>query len=242
MSNLNGFVKLHRKMVEWGWYSDCVTKDTFIHILMVARYEPGQFMGYELKAGQAVIGRKKMAAELGFSEQQIRTALKKLESTGEITLFSTNKFTIATVENWEFYQCDKKDSNQRITNNQPTNNQQITNEQPTNNQQVTTYKERKKERREEGKKERIYIGVPPEIESAFREFSEMRKKIKKPITTETTVKRILNKLDELASTTEDKIAILNQSTDNCWQDVYELKQKPQKKGAGNPYLDMLNEQ
>ncbi len=199
-------------------------------------------MGYELKAGQAVIGRKKMAAELGFTEQQIRTALKKLESTGEITLFSTNRFTIATVENWEFYQCDKKESNQRITNNQPTDNQQITNNQPTDNQQITTYKERKKERREEGKKERIYIGVPPELETAFQEFSEMRKKIKKPITTETTVKRILNKLDKLASTTEDKIAILNQSTDNCWQDVYELKAKTQKKGAGNPYLDMLNGQ
>ena len=143
MSSLNGFVKLHRKMVEWGWYSDCVVKDVFIHILMVARYTPGQYMGYDMKAGQAVIGRKKMATELGFSEQQIRTALKKLESTGEITLKSTNKFTIATVENWEFYQCNDEGSNQQSTNNQPTINQQITNEQPTDNQRITTSKERK---------------------------------------------------------------------------------------------------
>ena len=106
MTTLNGFVKLHRKMIGWGWYSDCVVKDVFLHILMVATFKPAQYLGYELKPGQAVIGLKKLSIELGFSIQQIRTALKKLESTGEISLFSTNRFTIATVENWEFYQGD----------------------------------------------------------------------------------------------------------------------------------------
>lgn len=130
MSNLSGFVKLHRKMIEWGWYSDCVVKDVFLHILMVAAFKPGQYRGYDIQPGQAVIGRKKMAEELGFSEQQVRTALKKLESTGEISLFSTNRFTIATVVNWVFYQCGDDDDNQQITNNQPTDNQQITNNQP----------------------------------------------------------------------------------------------------------------
>ena len=153
MSDLNGFVKLHRKMVEWGWYSDCVVKDVFIHLLIVARYTPGKYMGYDLKAGQAVIGRKKLAAELGFSEQQIRTALRKLESTGEITTFSTNRFTIVTVENWEFYQCSGE-----------SNNQQITNEQPTDNQQITTSKERKN----------IYI-------NNFKEQSEKEAPIRKKI-------------------------------------------------------------
>lgn len=130
MSGLNGFVKLHRKMIEWGWYSDHVVKDVFLHILMVAAFKPGQYLGHDIKPGQAVIGRKKLAKELGFSEQQVRTALKKLESTGEITLFSTNKFTIVTVENWGFYQGDEFDDNQQSTNNQPTDNQQITNNQP----------------------------------------------------------------------------------------------------------------
>lgn len=130
MTALNGFVKLHRKMIEWGWYSDCVVKDVFLHILMVAAFKPGQYRGHDIQPGQAIIGRKKMAEELGFSEQQVRTALKKLESTGEISLFSTNKFTVATVENWAFYQGDESEDNQQVTNNQPTNNQQVTNNQP----------------------------------------------------------------------------------------------------------------
>ena len=130
MAGLNGFIKLHRKMIEWGWYSDSVVKDVFIHLLMVAAFKPGEYMGHSIAPGQAVIGRKKMAIELGFSEQQIRTALKKLESTGEIKIFSTNRFSIVTVENWGFYQGDDEECNQQITNNQPTDNQQITNNQP----------------------------------------------------------------------------------------------------------------
>lgn len=129
MSGLNGFVKLHRKMIEWGWYSDHVVKDVFLHILMVAAFKPGQYLGHDIKPGQAVIGLKKLSKELGFSIQQVRTALKKLESTGEITLFSTNKFTIVTVENWTFYQGDDDDSNKRATNEQQTNNKRATNDQ-----------------------------------------------------------------------------------------------------------------
>lgn len=234
MGNLNGFVKLHRKMIEWGWYSDCAVKDVFIHILMVATFKPTKYLGYDLKPGQAVIGRKKLAKELGFTEQQIRTALKKLESTGEISLFSTNRFTIATVENWEFYQGDSETDNQQITNNQPTDNQQITNNQP-------HLKNVKKDKNVKNVKKDIYIGVPPELKTAFMEFAEMRKTIKKPITTVNTVTRILNRLDQFGHSTEEKIAILNQSTDNCWQDVYKLKDKP-KKGTGNPYLEMLGEE
>lgn len=150
MAGLNGFVKLHRKMIEWGWYSDCVVKDVFLHIIMTANYAPGQYMGHELKPGDAIIGLKKLSSELGFSIQQVRTALKKLESTGEISIFSTNRFSIASVENWAFYQCEDDDSNKRATNEQQTNNKRATNEQ----------QHLKKERKKEGKKERNIFSSP----------------------------------------------------------------------------------
>lgn len=34
-----GFIKLYRKMLEWGWYDDGPTKDVFIHLLLIASYE-----------------------------------------------------------------------------------------------------------------------------------------------------------------------------------------------------------
>lgn len=59
------------------------------------------------------------------------------------------------------------------------------------------------------------------LDSLF-DFVDMRKQIKKPITTKSTVIRLLNKLDKLSGGDDDKkIKLLNASIDHCWQDVYE---------------------
>lgn len=54
----------------------------------------------------------------------------------------------------------------------------------------------------------------------------MRNKIKKPIATKNALTRIMNKIEKLSGGDNDlAIQILNQSTDHCWQDVYELKEE-----------------
>lgn len=59
------------------------------------------------------------------------------------------------------------------------------------------------------------------LDSLF-DFVDMRKQIKKPITTKSTVIRLLNKLDKLSGGDDDKkIKLLNASIDHCWQDIYE---------------------
>lgn len=116
MQELNGFVKLYRKLKRWGWYKDNVVKCLFLHFLLTASFKDFEWMGRSLKAGQLVTGRKKLAEELGLSEQQIRTGIKKLESTKEITIETTSKFTIVTVVNWEDYQGEEKISTNRTTN------------------------------------------------------------------------------------------------------------------------------
>jgi hypothetical protein len=65
------------------------------------------------------------------------------------------------------------------------------------------------------------------FEIAFEDFMEMRKKIKKPLTDKAR-QLILKRLNELSVNEETQIAILNQSTMNCWQGVFELKTVPQK--------------
>ena len=50
MSNkLNGFIKVHRRMIEWGWYSDPNTKALFLHLLLTATYKDAEYRGYKLK-------------------------------------------------------------------------------------------------------------------------------------------------------------------------------------------------
>lgn len=133
VQELNGYIKLFRKLIRWGWYQDSVVKSLFLHCLLIASFRDFNWMDQRLNAGQFVTSYKRLAEDLGFSVQQIRTALKKLESTGEITSTSTNKFTVITIVNWENYQSDEDtpntQGNKPITNEQQTNNKQITNEQ-----------------------------------------------------------------------------------------------------------------
>ena len=75
----------------------------------------------------------------------------------------------------------------------------------------------------------IYSDVPEELLPAFMEWVEMRKKIKKPITSKNTVTRALNALYKLSKRTDKQIKIINQSTDRCWQSFYELKEESKPK-------------
>lgn len=130
MSSLSGFVKLHRKLVAWGWYQDYVVKDVFLHLLLTANFKTTSWRDRELQEGQVVVGTQKLADELGFSRQQVRTALKKLNSTNEITIEATNRYSVITIVNWRDYQSDGNlltiTSTKTVTNKQPTDNQQAT--------------------------------------------------------------------------------------------------------------------
>lgn len=123
----NGYVKMYRSLLNWEWYTVSNTFKVFIHCLLRANFKDENWRGIKIKRGQFLTGRKKLSAETGLSEMQIRTALKNLELTNEITIEPTRKYSIITINKYNEYQ-----------NNYSINNQQITNEQPYGNQQVTT--------------------------------------------------------------------------------------------------------
>jgi hypothetical protein len=128
---MTGFIQLHRKILNWEWYDDHNTTRLFIHILMKANYEDKSHHGETIKRGSFKTGRIALANETGLSQQQIRTSLLKLKKSQEITIKSTNKYSVITVVNYDSYQGKDAEHNQQF-------NQQITNKQPTNNQQITT--------------------------------------------------------------------------------------------------------
>ena len=89
----------------------------------------------------------------------------------------------------------------------------------------------------------VYYPDDEMLDSAFKEFLTMRNKIKKPLATKQALTRMKNKIERLSSGDNDvAIQILNQSTDNCWQDVYELKDNRYKNSfSRNREKDILNE-
>lgn len=67
-----------------------------------------------------------------------------------------------------------------------------------------------------------YSDVPDYLLPAFMEWGEMRKKIRRPIPSEKTVTRALNKLYKLSDSKEKQIAIIEQSIDKNWLSFYPL--------------------
>ncbi len=124
--NNEGFINLHRGIMKWEWYQDTNTKAVFIHCLLKANWEDGRFEGIDIPRGSFVTSRKNIAKELGLSEQAVRTAIKHLISTKEITRVTTSKFTIISINNYNRYQFINQVSNQQLTSNQPASNQQVT--------------------------------------------------------------------------------------------------------------------
>ena len=132
MTNQQGWIKLHRQILEWEWYSDNNCFRLFLHLILKANHKEKRFKGIELKVGSIVTSRDLLARETGLSSQQIRTALSKLISTNEITSVTSSQGTIIQIVSYEKYQI--------ATN-------EITNEQPTNNQRVTTNNNVNKEKK-----------------------------------------------------------------------------------------------
>lgn len=125
-----GYIKFWRKIIKWGWFSDTHTFHLFSYLLIKASYTDSEFLGVKINPGQAVIGLKQTSIDTGLSVQSIRTALSHLKSTNEITIKSTNKFSIVTILNYSSYQNQEEiDNNKNNTkNNKPsTNHQQTTN-------------------------------------------------------------------------------------------------------------------
>ena len=55
-----------------------------------------------------MVGTQKLAQALGLSRQQVRTALKKLADSGEITTAATNRCTVVTICRWQAFQGGEK--------------------------------------------------------------------------------------------------------------------------------------
>lgn len=98
------------------------------------------FQTVHLMPGQFVFGRAKTSKEIGLSERNIRTCLNYLKKSQNLTIKTTNKFSVITIINWGIYQGDDIDE-------RPAN-------RPTSDQQVTTNKNVKKEKKESIKKEK----------------------------------------------------------------------------------------
>jgi hypothetical protein len=137
---MEGWIKLHRKFLDWEWYQSPNVVTVFLHCLLKANFKEKKWQGVVINRGEFITSYQNLSAELsgkhgGLSVQQVRTALDKLKSTGELTIKTTNQYSLVKVNNYHEYQVDNMQDNKRITN-----------EQQTDNKRITTTKEYKKDK------------------------------------------------------------------------------------------------
>lgn len=120
-----GYIKLHRSITKWEWYQDANTARLFIHLLLTVNHTPQKWRGIVVERGQRVASYDVLSRELKVSKQSIRTAINHLKSTGELTLTTTPKFGLYTINNYEKYQdvTQSLTLDQHTANTQPTHNQ-----------------------------------------------------------------------------------------------------------------------
>jgi hypothetical protein len=137
-----GYVKLWRKSLDAGWIKNHKLWAFWTWCLMKATYkEYDQVVGCQsihLMPGDFVFGRKAASVELNMTEQEIRTAVDSMRKRQNITIKSTNKFSIISIVNWEIYQQTEIEINQQ-------GNEPLTSKQPATNhkQEVKEYKNKR---------------------------------------------------------------------------------------------------
>ena len=162
------YIKLFRSMLDWDWWDDLNVRSLWITILLMANWKDKKWRGIVIKKGSFFTSYEHLADTSGLSVQKVRTALNKLKSTGEITIKSTSRGTLVTIENWEKFQSWELDSTSELTSHS-TNEQQTSNKRATNEQQQPKKDNKDKKDKKDIKRERF---TPPTLEEVQEYIEE----------------------------------------------------------------------
>lgn len=103
---MEGWVTLHRKFLQWEWFDKPEMVQLFIWLLLNANYADKKWQGTVIKRGQLLTTTPKIMEALRLTERQTRTCISRLKSTGEVSVKTTNKYSIITICNYDRYQVD----------------------------------------------------------------------------------------------------------------------------------------
>lgn len=99
-----GYIRLYRSLLSWEWFQDSATLHVFLFLLLSACFAPVRHEGVSLAPGQLITSFRTICRHTGLSDSQVRTAIRHLKSTHEITQQSSTRFTVITITNFQRYQ------------------------------------------------------------------------------------------------------------------------------------------
>ncbi len=131
----NGWIKMHRMLLDSSIFADAELLRVFLYCLLQASYRvmtvPIGRQVITLQPGQLLYGRKAVSNRLGIGEGKLRGLMSQLEEMGILTIESSNRYSIVTVLQWDVYQnetdkttlfpfdCDFLDEDEAEAPNEP---------------------------------------------------------------------------------------------------------------------------
>jgi hypothetical protein len=165
----DGYIKLWRKVLDgdmlknhklWVFWTWCLLKASYRDYKLTVGFQE-----IKLEPGQFIFGLKAASKETKLSIQNIRYCLGSLRGSGNLTIKTTNKYSVLTIINWESYQGNGIENNNQ-------NNKQVRNKRQTSNN-----KQEDKESKEEEKENNTYV-LSKKFEAIEKSFSEQELKCK----------------------------------------------------------------
>jgi hypothetical protein len=118
---------MDRNLLRWRWFKNPKTMIVWIWLLMSANIEDHDFEKDTIRRGQVATSRRSISTGTGLTENEVRTALGHLKSTGEITVRLMPKYQVISIVNYDLYQAV---STGKRTGNSPAGHRQITGNPP----------------------------------------------------------------------------------------------------------------
>lgn len=209
-----GWITLHRKFIEWEWFDNPEMVQLFLFLLLEANHADKDWRGIVIKRGQLVTSLASINSKTNLSIRTIRTCLKRLKSTSEVTIKTTNRYSIITICKYDDYQdlenkSDKlndKQSDKQTTSKRQTKDKQTTTNNHYNNKTTKTNKNTAKFN---FKKSLLEIGV---TEQTANDWLLVRKQ-KKAANTKTAFNRIIKEIEKSGLPANECIKI---SAERSW--------------------------
>lgn len=115
---MQGWIKIHRKILEKGYYFESEYIHLWVHLLLMASHKESEFLFnnkiHKLKVGQLITGRNKLSKQTGINASKIERILKCFESEHQIEQQANNRNRLITILSWDKYQISEQQNEQPV--------------------------------------------------------------------------------------------------------------------------------
>ena len=121
-----GWIGINRDIINSSIYKDHGAMRVLLHLLLTVNYSAVEWQSITIDRGETVTSLKRLSEELGMSKNTLLKSLSTLESSGEISKRTTNKYTLIRVVNYDYWThmfvSDSENNKNSGSKNEPQDN------------------------------------------------------------------------------------------------------------------------